>query len=59
MEIFNRRFEFNTLLKKGLPRVDDRFGVYFVTGRQGSGKTYYAVKLALAQDKSTCACLFS
>lgn len=59
MEIFNRRYEFKTLLKKGLPKVDDRFGVYFVTGRQGSGKTYYAVKLALAQDKTTCACLYT
>ena len=54
MELFNRRIEFNTFFKKGLERVDDRFGVYFVTGRQGSGKTYYAVKLLLAQDKTTC-----
>lgn len=51
MKIFNRKFELSTFLKKGLPKCDDRFGVYFVTGRQGSGKTYYAVKLLLAQDK--------
>lgn len=57
MEILKREFQFNTLLKKGLPPIDDRFGVYFVCGRQGSGKNYYAVKLALAQDKSTCAAL--
>lgn len=40
---------FKTFFKKGLPRIDDRFGVYFVTGRQGSGKTYYAIYLALQQ----------
>ena len=59
MELFKTRIEFNTFLKKGLPRVDDRFGVYFVTGRQGSGKTYYGVKLLLAQDKDTCACIYT
>lgn len=59
MEIFNRKIEFNTFLKKGLPRIDDRFGVYFVTGRQGSGKSYYAVKLLLAQDKDTCASIYT
>lgn len=51
MKIFNRKFEFKTFFKKGLPKVDDRFGVYFCTGRQGSGKSYYAVKLLLAQDR--------
>ncbi len=40
---------FNTFFKRGLPKIDDRFGVYFVTGRQGSGKTYYAIYLALQQ----------
>lgn len=59
MELFNRRIEFNTFLKKGLPKIDDRFGVYFVTGRQGSGKTYYAVKLLLNQDKDTCRCIYT
>lgn len=57
MEIFNRRIEFNTFFKKGLPKIDDRYGVYFITGRQGSGKSYYGVKLLLAQDKTTCACI--
>jgi len=54
MNIFKWKIEFNTFFRRGLPRVDDRFGVYFVTGRQGSGKSYYAVKLLLAQDKKTC-----
>ena len=49
MKIFKRDIRINTFLKKGLPPIDDRFGVYFVTGRQGSGKTYYAIYLALQQ----------
>lgn len=51
MKIFNRKIEVNTFFKRGLKPIDDRFGVYFVTGRQGSGKSYYAVKLLLSQDK--------
>ena len=49
MKIFKYDLRFNTFFKKGLPKIDDRFGVYFVTGRQGSGKTYYSVYLALQQ----------
>lgn len=59
MEIFHTKIEFDSFFKKGLPRVDDRFGVWFVTGRQGSGKNYYAVKLLLAQDKETCATVYT
>lgn len=59
MEIFNRKIEFKSFFKKGLPRIDDRFGVYFITGRQGSGKSYYAVKLLLAQDKEICASIYT
>lgn len=44
-------FRFNTLFKKGLPRIDDRFGCYFITGRQGTGKSYFANMLILQQDK--------
>lgn len=51
MQILKYDFRFKTFFKKGLPRIDDRFGVYFVTGRQGSGKTYYAIYLALQQVK--------
>lgn len=59
MEIFHTRIELNTFFKKGLPKIDDRYGVYFVCGRQGSGKSYYAVKLLLAQDKRTCASIYT
>ena len=50
--LFNSKkydIRFNTFFKRGLDKIDDRFGVYFVTGRQGSGKTYYAIYLALQQ----------
>lgn len=59
MELFKTKIEFKTFFRKGLPPVDDRFGVYFVCGRQGSGKSYYAVKLLLAQDKGTCASVYT
>ena len=45
----NYDIRFKTFFKKGLPKIDDKFGVYFITGRQGSGKTYYAIYLALQQ----------
>lgn len=51
MRILKYDIRLNTVFKKGLPRIDDRYGCYFVTGRQGSGKSYYAVMLLLQQDK--------
>lgn len=51
MKIFNRKIELSSFIKKGLKPIDDRYGVYFVCGRQGSGKSYYAIKLLLSQDK--------
>lgn len=59
MQFFNTRIEFSTFFKKGLPKIDDRFGVYFLCGRQGSGKSYYAIKLILAQDKGICARIYT
>lgn len=50
MKIFKYDIRFNTFFKKGLPKIDDRFGVYFVTGRQGSGKNYYSIMLLLQQN---------
>lgn len=49
MKIFKYDIRLNTFIKRGLPSIDDRFGVYFVTGKQGSGKTYYAIYLGLQQ----------
>lgn len=52
MKIGKRDFKIDTFFKKGLPKLDDRYGCYFVTGRQGSGKSYYGVYLLLQQNKS-------
>lgn len=50
MKIFKLDLRFDTFFRKGLKPIDDRFGVYFVTGRQGSGKNYYATMLLLQQN---------
>ena len=59
MELLSTRIEFASFFAKGLEKIDDRFGVYFITGRQGSGKSYYAVKLLLAQDKEICKSIYT
>lgn len=51
MKIFKYDIKTETFFKRGLPKIDDRFGVYYVTGKQGSGKSYFAVQLLLAQSK--------
>lgn len=35
-----------SFFQKRTPKIDDSFGVYFVCGRQGSGKSYLAVQFA-------------
>lgn len=48
MKIPFTSYELDTrsLTKKRTPKIDDHFGVYFVCGRQGTGKTYLAVQFA-------------
>lgn len=46
MKIGKTKIEFSSFLEKRTPRIDDSYGLYCITGKQGSGKTYYAVKLA-------------
>lgn len=48
MKIGKTKIEFNTFFKKRTPKIDDSYGLYLITGKQGSGKSYYAVKLAAA-----------
>lgn len=48
MKIFKTKIEFNSLFKKRTPKIDDSYGLYVITGKQGTGKTYYAVKLSYA-----------
>lgn len=43
MKLLNYKIDWNSLLKKGIPCLDDNFGIYLITGYQGSGKTYYAI----------------
>lgn len=52
MKIFKYDFKLDTFFKKGLPKIDDRFGCYFITGRQGSGKSYFGTSLILYQNKN-------
>lgn len=41
------KIDVKSMIKKGVPQVEDKWGVYFVTGFQGSGKTYFAVYYTL------------
>lgn len=51
MKIFKYDFKLDTFFKKKVKYIDDRFGVYLITGKQGSNKTYYATYLTTLQDK--------
>lgn len=51
MKIFKYDFKLNTFFKKGVKYIDDRFGVYLITGKQGTNKSYYAVYLTNQQNK--------
>lgn len=44
MKILKYNIQFNTFFKRGIKSVQDSFAIYLVTGYQGSGKTYFAVK---------------
>lgn len=50
---------FSTFLKKGLKRIDDRFGVWFITGKQGSNKSYFATYLLTRQSPNLCNKVFT
>lgn len=54
IKFFSFDFRFDTFFKKGLPKLDDRFGVWFITGKQGSGKSYYATYLVTRQSPTLC-----
>lgn len=50
----NYKFYWKTFFKKGLKKIDDRFGVFIVTGKMGSGKSYYSTFYLLNQSKAHC-----
>lgn len=43
VKIFNFNIDFKSFFKKKPKTLNDNFGVSFVTGYQGSGKTYFAI----------------
>lgn len=52
-------FRFDTWFKKGLPKIDDRFGVWFICGRQGSGKNYFCTYLVQRQSPKLCNAIYT
>lgn len=53
MKIFNTIIDTKTFFQRGIKRINDDFGVYLITGYQGSGKTFLSVYLLdkLPKDK--------
>lgn len=45
MKLFNTNIDFKSFLKRRPKPIKDNFGVAFITGYQGSGKTYFAIYL--------------
>ena len=41
--------DFRTFFKKGFKKIDNAFGLYCYTGKQGKGKTYSAIKFLIEQ----------
>ena len=54
MKIFKYDIRFNTFFKKGLKKLDDKFAVWLVCGKQGSGKNYFCTYLASRQSPKLC-----
>ena len=50
MKIFKTDIKFKSFKYKKVRYIDDSFGVYLITGKQGTNKTYYAVYLATLQN---------
>ena len=44
MKILKYNIQVYTFFKKGIKSLKDSFGIYLITGYQGSGKTFFAVK---------------
>lgn len=39
------KIDYKTFLQTGPKKIDDHFGIFLITGYQGSGKTYYSIYL--------------
>lgn len=51
MKIFKYDVRFNTFKYKKAKVIDDRFGTYTISGKQGTNKSYYACYLITQQSK--------
>lgn len=47
------KIDWKSFLQKGVPSVDDDFFIRLITGYQGSGKSFLAIKMAHEQEKDT------
>lgn len=52
MKILKNRIYFDTFFKSGIKDFKDEWGVYFITGYQGSGKNYFATFMLTKFDNS-------
>ncbi len=52
MKLFKLDIKLDTMTKRAVKYIDDKFGVYLLTGKQGTNKTYYSVQLTNYQDKN-------
>ena len=53
MKIFKYNIDFKSFFKKGSKKINDNFGVSFITGYQGSGKTWLAVYILVKYIEPT------
>lgn len=51
MKILKYDFKIDTFFKKRCITFEDAFGIYLITGKQGTNKSWYAVFLTNNQDK--------
>lgn len=45
------KIDYKSFVKKGVPNIDDDFFIRLITGYQGSGKSFLAVKMAHENEK--------
>lgn len=51
MKIFKTDIRLKTFFQKGTKKIDDAFGVYLITGKQGTNKSWFATYFASYQLK--------
>lgn len=51
MRIFKTDFRIDTFFRRRAITKEDTFGIYLITGKQGSNKSWFATYLASLQDK--------